>query len=168
MEKSKSHEFNVNLDEVDFNNFILKEGQLPLFGTEAVQLSFLFGSEVEVDSEPEEEEQVLPEGEHRHFVYSWRWCGDKRFAKIGRTRNGLEGVKKRMVTTYHPTDDPVPLGVRKCADMEESHKTEQYILTGLGRTRRDREWVKINEAFNELLEKSFSAVRLKNHSLLLI
>ena len=152
-------EFNVNLDEVDFNNYIIPEGQSSLFGSEAVQPP-LFGSEavqppLSSSPEPEEEEEELPEGEHRHFVYAWRWCGDKRFAKIGRTRNGLNGVKKRMVTTYHPTDNPVPLGVRKCTDMEESHKTEQYILNGLRRTRSDREWVKIDEAFSEMIEKSF-------------
>ena len=158
-------EFNVNLDEVDFNNFMIQEGQPSLFASEAVQLSLPFGSD---GSEPEEEEVKLPEGEHRHFVYAWRWCGDERFAKIGRTRNGLKGVEKRMVRTYHPTDDPVPLGVRECADIEESHKTEQYILNGLGRTRRDREWVKIDAAFNELIDKSFSDVRLTNHSLMLI
>ena len=131
-------EFNVNLDEVDFNNFIVDEVQPALS-----------------DSEPVEEEQEIPEGEHRYFVYAWRWCGDDRFAKIGRTRNGLKGVKKRMVTTYHPTDDPVPLGVRKCADVEESHKIEQYILNRLGRTRSDREWVKIDEKFNEMIDESF-------------
>ena len=130
-------EFNVYLDEVDFNNFIIKEEQLSLF-----------------NSEPEEEQEI-PEGEHRYFVYAWRWRDDKKVAKIGRTRNGLKGVKKRMVTTYHPTDDPLPLGVRKCADEEESHKTEQYILDRLGRTRPDREWVKIDEKFNEMIEKSF-------------
>ena len=131
-------EFNVNLDEVDLNNFIIDEVQPSLLG-----------------SEPEEEEQEVPEGEHRYFVYAWRWSGDERFAKIGRTRNGLKGVEKRMVTTYHPTDDPVPLGVRECADAEESHKTEQYILNRLGRTRRDREWVKIDKKFNEMIDKSF-------------
>lgn len=131
-------EFNVNLNEVDLNNFIIDEVQPSLLA-----------------SEPEEEEQEVPEGEHRYFVYAWRWCGDERFAKIGRTRNGLKGVKKRMVTTYHPTDDPVPLGVRKCADAEESHKTEQYILNGLERTRPDREWVEIDEVFNEMISKSF-------------
>ena len=131
-------EFNVNLDEIDFNNFIIDEVQPPLFG-----------------SEPEEEEQEIPEGEHRYFVYAWRWCGDESFAKIGRTRNGLKGVKNRMVTTYHPTDDPVLLGVRECADAEESHKIEQYILNKLGRTRPDREWVEIDEKFNEMIDKSF-------------
>lgn len=129
--------FNVNLDEVDFNNFIIDGVQLSLFG-----------------SEPEEEQEV-PEGEHRYFVYAWRWCSDEAFAKIGRTRNGLKGVENRMVTTYHPTDDPVLLGVRECADAEESHKTEQYILNGLGRTRPDREWVEIDERFNEMIDKSF-------------
>ena len=131
-------EFNVNLDEVDFNNFIIDKGQPSLFG-----------------SETEEAAQEVPEGEHRYFVYAWRWCGDEGFAKIGRTRNGLKGVEQRMVTTYHPTDDPVLLGVRECTDAEESHKTEQYILNGLGRTRPDREWVEIDEAFNEMIEKSF-------------
>ena len=126
--------FNANLDAVDFNNFIIDEGQ---------------------PSEPEEEEQEVPEGEPRYFVYAWRWCGDERFAKIGRTRNGLKGVENRMVTTYHPTDDPVPLGVRECADAAESHKTEQYILKGLVRTRPDREWVEIDEKFNEMIDKSF-------------
>ena len=131
-------EFNVNLDEVDFNNFIIEEVQPSLFGLES-----------------EEEEQEVPEGEHRYFVYAWRWCSDEGFAKIGRTRNGLKGVKNRMVTTYHPTDDPVLLGVRECADAEESHKIEQYILKGLRRTRRDREWVEIDEKFNEMIDKSF-------------
>ena len=131
-------EFNVNLDEVDFNNFIIDEVQ---------PSSFV--------SEPEEEEQEVPEGEHRYFVYAWRWCGDEGFAKIGRTRNGLKGVENRMVTTYHPTDDPVLLGVRECADAEESRKTEKYILNGLGRTRPDREWVEIDEKFNEMIDKSF-------------
>ena len=134
----KLAEFNVNLDEVDFNNFIIDEGQSSLCG-----------------SEPEVEEQEVPEGERRYFVYAWRWCGDEGFAKIGRTRNGLKGVKNRMVTTYHPTDDPVLLGVRECADAEESHKTEQYILNGLERTRPDREWVKIDGKFNEMIDKSF-------------
>ncbi len=141
-------EFNVNLDEVDFNNYIIPEVQPSLFGSEAVQPS------LSSSPEPEEEEE-LPEGEHRHFVYAWRWHGDERFAKIGRTRNGLKGVEKRMVTTYHPTDNPVRLGVRKCTDIEESHKTEQYILNGLRRTRSDREWVEIDEAFSEMIEKSF-------------
>ena len=131
-------EFNVNLDEVDFNNFTIDEVQPSLLG-----------------SEPQEEEQEIPEGEHRYFVYAWRWCGDERFAKIGRTRNGLKGVENRMVTTYHPTDDPVLLGVRECADAKESHKTEQYILNGLERTRPDREWVEIDEKFNEMIDKSF-------------
>ena len=154
-------EFNVNLDEVDFNNYIIPEVQPtpevqpPLFGSEAVQPTLSFSSEPEPESEPEEEEEELPEGEHRHFVYAWRWHGDERFAKIGRTRNGLKGVEKRMVTTYHPTDNPVRLGVRKCTDIEESHKTEQYILNGLRRTRSDREWVEIDEAFSEMIEKSF-------------
>ena len=131
-------EFNVNLDEVDFNNFIVDQVQLPLFFPE-----------------PEEEEQEIPEGEHPYFVYAWRWCGDERFAKIGRTRKGLKGVEERMITTYHPTDDPILLGVRECADAEESHKIEQYILNGLGRTRPDREWVEIDEKFNEMIDKSF-------------
>ena len=130
--------FNVNLDELDFNDFIVDAVQPSLSG-----------------SEPEEEEQEIPEGEHRYFVYAWRWCGDAGFAKIGRTRNGLKGVENRMVTTYHPTDDPVLLGVRECADAEESHKTEQYILNGLERTRPDREWVEIDEKFNEMIDKSF-------------
>ena len=133
-----SSEFNVNLDEVDFNNFIIKEDQLSLF-----------------DLELEEEEQEIPEGEHRHFVYAWRWGDDKRFAKIGRTRNGLKGVWDRMVTTYNPTENPVLIGVRKCTDVKESHKIEQYILNGLRRTRPDREWVEIDEAFNKMIEKSF-------------
>ena len=131
-------EFNVNLNEVDFDNFIIDEVQSSLLG-----------------SESEEEEQEVSEDEHRYFVYAWRWSGDEGFAKIGRTRNGLKGVENRMVTTYNPTDDPVLLGIRECADAEESHKTEQYILNGLGRTRPDREWVEIDEKFNEMIDKSF-------------
>ena len=131
-------QFKVNLDEVDFNKVIIDEDQM-------------FDSE----SEEQEEEQEVPEGEHRYLVYAWRWSGDEGFAKIGRTRNGLKGVKDRMVTTYHPTDDPVLLGVRKCADLEKSHNTEQYILNGLQRSRPDREWVEIDDEFYEMIDKSF-------------
>lgn len=157
-------EFNVNLDEVDLNHLMIQAVQPSLFRSEAVQPSLSFGSEpAEVDSEPEEEEQELPEGEHhRHFVYSWRWRSDERFAKIGRTRNGLKkGVKKRMVKTYHPIDDPVLLGVRKCESIEESKATEKYLLDGLKRTRLDREWVEIDKVFNETLEKSFCVVDIE-------
>ncbi|MXV82340.1 GIY-YIG nuclease family protein [Candidatus Poribacteria bacterium] len=156
-------EFNVNLDEVDLKNLMIQAVQSSLFSSEAVQLPLPFGSEVEVDSEPEEEEEELPEDEHhRHFVYSWRWRGDERFAKIGRTRNGLKkGVKKRMVKTYNPTDDPVLLGVRECDSIEASKATEKYLLDGLKRTRPDREWVEIDEVFNELIDKSFSDVKIE-------
>ena len=163
-----THEFNVNLDEVDFNNVIIEEmqatesaQQLSLFGQTQAQLTFDFDFDLETDSEPEEEEEEIPEGEHRYFVYAWRWRGDDRFAKIGRTCNGLQGVKTRMVKTYNPKDDPVPLGVRKCADKEESKETERYILNGLKRVRPDREWVEIDEAFNRLIEKSFSVVDIE-------
>ena len=104
------------------------------------------------ESEPEEEEIPIPEGEHRHYVYAWRWCSDEGCAKIGRTRNGLIGVKNRMVTTYNPIDYPFLLGVKKCKDMTDSEKTEKDILGRLTRTHPKREWVKTNDRFKEEIE----------------
>ena len=106
-------------------------------------------------SEPEEEEQEVPEGEHRHYVYAWRWRSDEKYAKIGRTRNGLMGVKNRMVATYNPIDDPFLLGVKKCDDMRDSIKTEKDILGRLTRTLPKREWVEIDDEFNKMINESF-------------
>lgn len=61
-----------------------------------------------------------------------------------------------MVTTYHPTDDPVLLGVMKCRSRGEAKDNEDYILNKLlERTRPDREWVIIDEVFNEMLDEAF-------------
>ena len=146
------------------------------FGVETMKKSIVQGSQISLDgskpeqptlfhtenrdpsfpySEPEEEEQEIPEGEHRHYVYAWRWRSDEKYAKIGRTRNGLMGVKNRMVATYNPTDDPFLLGVKKCDDMEDSIKTEKDILDKLTRTLPKREWVEIDDEFNKMINESF-------------
>jgi len=130
-------EFNVNLDEVDFNNFIVDQVQLPFF-----------------HPEPEEEEQETAEGEHRYFVYAWRWSGDDTCAKIGVSTLSL--LKFRLVATYHPTDDPVLIGVMKCRSREESEDNEWYFLNeALERTRPDREWIIIDEEFNRIIDEAF-------------
>lgn len=80
------------------------------------------------------------------IVYAWRWSGDDTCAKIGVSK--VSNLESRMVTTYHPTDDPILIGVRKCRSHREAKRIEKSLLRTLERTRSDREWVIIDEAFN--------------------
>ena len=87
-------------------------------------------------------------------VYAWRWSNDEKHAKIG-TCEAISKLESRMVTTYHPTDDPVLIGFLPCPDRSEAKHTETYFLCIFKRTRPDREWVEIDETFNEKIEKLF-------------
>jgi len=90
-----------------------------------------------------------------HLVYAWKWSGDDRYAKIGHSTGRT--LRDQMVTTYHPTDDIILIGIKVCAGKKNSEE-EASILNRLGRIRPDREWVKINEEFNELINKKFTRI----------
>ena len=65
-------------------------------------------------------------------------------------------LETRLVATYHPTDDPVLLGVMKCRSRGEAEDNDDYLLNEkLERVRSDREWVIIDEEFNEMLDEAF-------------
>ena len=87
------------------------------------------------------------------LVYAWRWTGDEKHAKIGVTT--IIGLDIRLAGTFHPTDDTKLLGVRECLDREEAKEKERDILNKFKRTRPDREWVIINNAFNKMITKEF-------------
>ena len=87
-------------------------------------------------------------------IYAWRWSNDEKHAKIGKCE-AISKLESRMVTTYHPTDDPVLIGVMPCPDLSDANHTETYFLCIFKRTRPDREWVEIDETFNEKIDKLF-------------
>ena len=61
-----------------------------------------------------------------------------------------------MVATYHPTDDPVLIGIMKCDNLKDSKLVEKAILNNLlQRTRPDREWVITGEWFNKMIDEVF-------------
>ena len=67
-------------------------------------------------------------------------------------------MKSRLeaASTYHPTDDPVLIGVMRCRTREQAKDEEWGFLNGfLERTRHDREWVIIDEVFNETIDEVF-------------
>lgn len=87
-------------------------------------------------------------------VYAWRWSNDDTCAKIGVSEQ-VSKLKSRMVTTYHPTDDPVLIGFMPCSSLNNAKDDEDYFLYTLERTRPDREWVVIDKAFNEIINEAF-------------
>ncbi|MDE0084331.1 MAG: hypothetical protein OXU23_01360 [Candidatus Poribacteria bacterium] len=83
-----------------------------------------------------------------NIVYAWRWSGDSRYAKIGKTTIG--GLEGRMVKTYHPTDDPVLIAIMPCSSEGQASENHDYFLNqAFERTRPDREWVFIDAGFRE-------------------
>ena len=96
------------------------------------------------------------EGEDFAFVYAWRYSGDNRYAKIGETTK--KSFHSRYVKTYHPTDDPILIGIFECDSESRALAVETDILKKLTRTRPDvqgHEWVEIDEAFNKMIDDSF-------------
>ena len=93
-------------------------------------------------------------GEDCPIVYVWRYSGDDTCAKIGKSGK-MSLLESRMVTTYHPTDDPVLIGIMPCRSSEEAADNEDYFLNTLERTRPDREWVIIDEEFNRIIDEAF-------------
>ncbi len=90
----------------------------------------------------------------KSIVYAWRWSGDNKYAKIGRSKSGYhlrETIKARSVT-FHPTDEIHLIGIKYS---ETPSREEKRILDTLDRTHPKREWVCINENFNELINNEF-------------
>ena len=94
-----------------------------------------------------------PKGENYDLVYAWRYSDNKKYAKIGESTKHL--LHTRMPVTYYPTGDPVLIGIRQCKNKAHAIAVQNYILDGLGRTLPRREWVEIDEVFNEMIDKSF-------------
>ena len=90
-------------------------------------------------------------------MYAWRWSGDNKYAKIGKCPTG--SLKQRMVSTYHPTDDPILIGVQEYITEDEAKVNEKVLLNNIfTRTRSDREWVIIDEKFNEIINERFTRI----------
>ena len=69
----------------------------------------------------------------------------------------MANLNDRLASTYHPTDDIELIGYVSFSTREEAKEHEQYILNeALNRTRPDREWVSIDEDFNEMVDQTFS------------
>ena len=104
--------------------------------------------------ERKSEDLINKTGEDLYIVYAWRWSGDDMHAKIGHTL--MSKLESRMVATYHPTDDPVLIGIMKCDNLKDSKLVEKAILNNLlQRTRPDREWVITGEWFNKMIDEVF-------------
>ena len=96
--------------------------------------------------------------EYGYLVYAWRWSGDNRYAKIGHC--AAVRIKLSMVSTYHPTDDPIPIGVQSYTTKDEAQFNETFFLDSIfTRTRLDREWVIIDKAFNEIIDEDFTRIK---------
>ena len=98
----------------------------------------------------------LREGENFYFVYAWKYSGDNRYAKIGETSK--ESFRSRFVKTYHPTDDPILIGIFECNSKRHAQNVESELLKQLKRTRLDlsrHEWVEADEVFNEMIDLYF-------------
>jgi hypothetical protein len=111
------------------------------------------GSPTTIWRKRKSEDLINKTGEDSHIVYAWRWSNDNTCAKIGHTIMSL--LEDRMAATYHPTDDPVLIGIIKCDNLKHRRLIEKTILDGLQRTRPDREWVIIDEAFNKKIDEEF-------------
>ena len=97
---------------------------------------------------------LIKQVEDYDIVYAWRWSGDDTCAKIGVSTLSL--FQSRVVSTYHPTDDIVLIGVMKCRSREQALDEEWGYLNNLfERTRPDREWVIIDEMFKEVINEAF-------------
>ena len=104
--------------------------------------------------ERKSEDVINKTGEDPYIVYAWRWSGDDMHAKIGHTL--MSKLEFRMVATYHPTDDPVLIGIMKCDNLKDSKLVEKAILNNLlQRTRPDREWVISGKWFNKMIDEVF-------------
>ena len=97
------------------------------------------------------------------IVYAWRWSGDNTLAKIGITT--VSNLAGRMPTTYHPTDDPILLGIWKCSDREDALRKEKKILDTFQRTRPHREWIIIDNAFNQVIKEYFYTPKFESNTI---
>ena len=65
-----------------------------------------------------------------HVVYAWKWSGDDRHAKIGVSTERRLDDRIKKAKTYHPTDDPIPIGVciEKYDTRKQARAAEKSIL----------------------------------------
>ena len=127
--------------------------------TEAVSKEPAEVAEVSIKSEeeakpfPDPPSVEVSEDEKDHLVYAWQYSDDEKYAKIGISTKIR--LSDRMPKTYHPTDTTELIGIFKCANHSHTKKVEEYILSKLKRTLRDREWVEIDEAVNKMIDETF-------------
>ena len=72
-------------------------------------------------------------------------------------------VYKKMLLlsleTYRPTGNPYLIGVVSCRNGHEAKESEKYILNHkCQRSHPDREWVIIDETFNEMIDEAFTRI----------
>lgn len=124
------------------------------------KLASQLGLKKSVVSNARESLKILRENGIRecgYLVYAWRWSGDNKYAKIGKCPTG--SLKQRMVSTYHPTDDPILIGVQEYITEDEAKVNEKILLDRIfTRTRPDREWVIIDQEFNEIINEGFTRI----------
>ncbi|RKU28965.1 hypothetical protein C6497_07150 [Candidatus Poribacteria bacterium] len=97
--------------------------------------------------------------ENCFVVYAWRWKENDKYTKIGTCPIG--NIRMRIITTYEPIDDPLLIGVREFSNKKEAKEYENNILNirfKSKRTRPDREWIIINETFNEVIDREFTRI----------
>ena len=92
-------------------------------------------------------------------MYAWRWSGDNTYAKTGISTESRLDDRIKKGKTYHPTDDPIRIGVciEKYTTRKQASAAEKSILkeNELKLAHPAREWVKIDEKFNKMIDKYF-------------
>lgn len=98
---------------------------------------------------------VAKTGEDFYLVYAWRWSGDPKHAKIGKSSlSDLEGRLSPCATCHF--NDLVLISFVRCESEQSRNALERELLDEiLDRIRSDREWVVIDENFNEVFPTDF-------------
>lgn len=94
--------------------------------------------------------------ENCFVVYAWRWKANDKYAKIGKCPIG--NLRMRLITTYEPIDVPLLIGVKEFPNKKEAGIAERSILNNFKKTRPKRDWVIINETFNEMIDRTFTRI----------
>ena len=107
-------------------------------------------SKGKIFNERKAKEAIEKAGGEYWLVYAWRWSGDERYAKVGKSSIvWFEHNWKIRPRTHHPTDDTILLGTFTCESESSALALEDELLNEtLCRVRPDREWVEIDETFN--------------------
>ena len=90
-----------------------------------------------------------------YLVYAWRWSGDTKHAKIGKsTLRKLEGRLRPCATCHF--NDLILISFVRCVSEQSRNALEQELLNEtLNRIRHDREWVVIDETFHDVFPTDF-------------